>query len=1148
MNTNKNLYALLIGINNYLSPSIPNLGGTHKDLGDVHDHIVSHYPQFTQHIRILKDEDASRANIVHSFEEHLGQAQEGDVVLFYYSGHGSWEKTHPAFLKFDPDGQSEVLICYDSRTNNQFDLADKELAVLLNYVARNNAEVVMLVDSCHSGSISRFADDKVRMTGSANKQRELKDYLYDATVATNQCYYQQLAENNGGDLPAIPMSRHITFSACSEQELARETRKGGWFTQSLLEVLRNSTGLSYFQVYSQIFSIIAQKPAKQTPQLEANGLFNANNVFLTGQKSNTAVSRFRIGFSQTTRQFKIEFGAQVGFPLNIERPINFNIYTTPTGGQNVGVGQVRSIGLVDSDIRISFQQASNETVFWGELLDYALAPIHICFEGADEDLTILHQALKQRPLQQVLFVNNDAVCPFVLAWDSKDACYRLTERQQEAVWNAQLECYESSFFNRPVFILEFGKEDLNDPFKMTTVIETLEHLSQWKYTAELDNPKTRINKKDIVLTFGLDNPADAQQAQCLVYEGKGTTKYNLVEANEVPQKDYHQVLMNYSDEQALQYSVRIQNVSREKYYLGLALISANYGVIPLQSNIILEPGQVLEEAIDSYYCSLSMDNKGDIHTTNYIKVFISKTEINTLQGLEMPELSMETQLQDFQLLGLKGFGPKTSLNDWCVKTIALQLKKDIKAIGSNKLELDARGIIIHKHPALQAKVRFNSPERNTRAANQLFDNLASQSPDMQLFFMDDGTGFPSETVLELSNIENEASLADQPLQISVPKVEGEIVFPFTVETVLSIQEDGSYTEELLVWPIGVPTGVDEQGNNLYEIKSLPSHSNKGTRSLGKILKMSFGKIIMGQDGYALSWVDYTQGGHRDNEGVKEKVEEATTILIALHSMMGDTSMMAQNLAFAQAHYDLILTFDYESLNTSIHDTANNFKSSLTAVGIHEGNNKQVDVVALGMGGLVARAFVESPKLRGDQLLRNLYMLGTPNAGSAFSKIAHYRDLLVTGLTFALNFQAPGIGTIAKLLTGLSISKNLTITLEQMNEGSAFLQELNNHTKPDKVQYYILAGSTKNYHSKASKRLAKLTEWAAIKTGQLIYGNKENDMVVATSSIVGVPEYFNAITVQIDCHYMVYFVDQQSIAILEGWMQDNRPSSNPTLAK
>ena len=222
MTTEKKIYALLVGINNYLSPDVSNLSGTQKDLGDMQDYIQSNYNGFEKKIEVLKDEDATRANIIKSFEQHLGEAQEGDIVLFYYSGHGSWGKTNQAFFKFDPDEREEGLVCHDSRVDNQFDLADKEMAVLLNYVARNNAEVVLLVDSCHSGSVTRETETKTRMTGSGNQVRALSDYLYDSTLEEHRSYYTELAEGNGGEVTEIPMSRHLLMSACSEKELARE--------------------------------------------------------------------------------------------------------------------------------------------------------------------------------------------------------------------------------------------------------------------------------------------------------------------------------------------------------------------------------------------------------------------------------------------------------------------------------------------------------------------------------------------------------------------------------------------------------------------------------------------------------------------------------------------------------------------------------------------------------------------------------------------------------------------------------------------------------------------------------------------------------------------------------------------------------------
>jgi len=1138
MMAEKKIYALLVGINEYLSPNVSNLSGTQKDLEDMQDYILSNYNAFEKKVAVLKDEEATRANIIKHFEQHLGQAQEGDIVLFYYSGHGSWGKTNEAFFKFDPDGREEGLVCHDSRVDNQFDLADKEMAVLLNYVARNNAEVVLLIDSCHSGSVTRYADASTRLTGESDQVRALSDYLYDSTLDEHRNYYTELAAQNGGEISEIPMSRHLLLSACSERELARETKDGGWFTQSLLATLKENESLSYFQVYSQVFSAISQKHEKQTPQLEAYGLFNSNNVFLTGEKSLTKSTRFRIGKSAKTNSFRVDFGAQTGFPLDISRAINFNVYESKDSEDVLGVGQVNSIGLVDSEMRISFRKPSRETVYWGEILDYAVVPTTICFEGEQEDLDLLNEGLKNRNIQQVVFVTNDLVCPFVLAWDQKDACYRLNERQQEEIWNPSTEKYETSSFNRPVFILEFGKADLREAFKVDVVMEVLEHLSQWKYTVDLDNPKSRINKKGIEVKFTTYNPSDAHKVKCLVKEPKGIQKYELEEANEDPQKDYHKLILDYTEEEEISYIISIKNNSREKYYMALALISADHAVYPLQSNIILEPGEELEDAVGIAGGNLSIARKNDTNVTNYLKVFISKREISTLQGLELPSLKMEEQLQYFQPNPPKNFSARKDIKDWCTKTIAFNLKRDINTLSDKDVEIDHRGIFIHGHDALKANVGLNSPQQNTRSANQLYENIPNKVSNLELFYMDDGTGFPSETVLELTNIENETELAENPLKISVPKTEGELVFPFTVETILIPQEDGSYKEETLILPIGTNTGKDERGNDLYEVHDLPTNSNKGTRSLGKSLKMCFGRMFLSKENYNLCWVDYAHGGTREKEGVAAKVAEASKILVVLHGIIGDTSAMAVNLEFALNYYDLVLTYDYENLNTPIPEISTHFKEELTKVGIVEGAGKTIDIVAHSMGGLVSRGFIQSPDLRGDLLIRNLYMLGTPNAGSAFSKIAAYRDLATAGMTFALNFKTFGAASLVQAITGLSMTKKLTVTLEQMGVGSPFLTELNNHPLSENVQYYVIAGDITNYKGTASGVLAKLMDWASVQVGNVVYGANKNDIAVSTDSILGVPTYFKPITERVDCHHMVYFVDEQSMGILEGWMKEN----------
>src|SRR5207253_1764991 len=105
----------------------------------------------------LIDQQATRQAVIDGFRAHLGRARAGDVVLFYYSGHGSQEGAPPEFWRFEPDRLDETLVCWDSRMPGRFDLADKELAQLIAEVAEPGPHVLVVLDCCHSGSGTRAA-------------------------------------------------------------------------------------------------------------------------------------------------------------------------------------------------------------------------------------------------------------------------------------------------------------------------------------------------------------------------------------------------------------------------------------------------------------------------------------------------------------------------------------------------------------------------------------------------------------------------------------------------------------------------------------------------------------------------------------------------------------------------------------------------------------------------------------------------------------------------------------------------------------------------------------------------------------------------------------------------------------------------------
>ena len=173
----KQVFALLVGINDYPA-GVSKLSGCLNDI----DHFAGYLRQAVGGkglaLEVLKDADATRDNIVAQFRKHLGRARAGDVAVFHYCGHGAQSASASAFHEFYPNGLDEGLVCFDSRMPGRHDLADKELAVLIAELARNDAHVAFILDACHSGSATRSADAfaglRSRMTAGVAAERPLE--------------------------------------------------------------------------------------------------------------------------------------------------------------------------------------------------------------------------------------------------------------------------------------------------------------------------------------------------------------------------------------------------------------------------------------------------------------------------------------------------------------------------------------------------------------------------------------------------------------------------------------------------------------------------------------------------------------------------------------------------------------------------------------------------------------------------------------------------------------------------------------------------------------------------------------------------------------------------------------------------------------
>ena len=137
--------ALLIGINEY--ESWPSLSGAVNDVEAMEELLVQRYAFAPREVVTLTDGAATRARILQSLAAIAAQAGRGDVIFFYYAGHGSQVRNS---LSDEPDGFDESLVAADARN-----IRDKELRRHFNRILDRGARLTVILDNCHSGSGAR---------------------------------------------------------------------------------------------------------------------------------------------------------------------------------------------------------------------------------------------------------------------------------------------------------------------------------------------------------------------------------------------------------------------------------------------------------------------------------------------------------------------------------------------------------------------------------------------------------------------------------------------------------------------------------------------------------------------------------------------------------------------------------------------------------------------------------------------------------------------------------------------------------------------------------------------------------------------------------------------------------------------------------
>lgn len=219
-----NIYAVVVGVGQYTA--MPKLRYTGDDARLFYAHLKSDQGGALppSQITLLLEEDATQRNIAYALRQMSQRADENDVIIFYFSGHG----LSRSFLPIDFDGY-------------QHQLGHEEVfRILQNSRAQHK---LCIADACYSGGLDYTADLASKGYASSSSQPLYREY--------------ERAESG----IALLMS-----SSAGEPSLEDRVLRQGVFTYFLLRGMSGAADYNYDGIVNikELFHYVSHKVPEHT--------------------------------------------------------------------------------------------------------------------------------------------------------------------------------------------------------------------------------------------------------------------------------------------------------------------------------------------------------------------------------------------------------------------------------------------------------------------------------------------------------------------------------------------------------------------------------------------------------------------------------------------------------------------------------------------------------------------------------------------------------------------------------------------------------------------------------------------------------------------------------------------------------------------
>ncbi|MFO7894521.1 MAG: caspase family protein [Longimicrobiales bacterium] len=267
-------WALVVGISDYTHFGDEvggDLPGAANDARAIADVLVNKYDFAPGNVKLILDGAATRARLESEWTEWLPSvARPGDLVWFYFAGHGSqaWDLDGD-----EEDGLDETVCPADvTRGNTDMDILDDEIGQWLDQLPTDN--VIVVWDKCHAKSSTRAVTPFARPRSLDRNVKEDVAKPEGATEGRTTAAAEDGGPSGSGVLEiASAQADEVAIDAAFPSKQGGDPTYGGAFTTPFVQNMWNATDeATYEEVFNQTKGAMRRNRFRQEPAIDDKSL------------------------------------------------------------------------------------------------------------------------------------------------------------------------------------------------------------------------------------------------------------------------------------------------------------------------------------------------------------------------------------------------------------------------------------------------------------------------------------------------------------------------------------------------------------------------------------------------------------------------------------------------------------------------------------------------------------------------------------------------------------------------------------------------------------------------------------------------------------------------------------------------------------